>query len=42
MDGPKYNDLNARSVIKVGEKYIPMYAHSFANYNLICLIRTRA
>ena len=42
MDSPKYNDLNARSVIKVGEKYIPMYAHSFANYNLICLIRTRA
>ena len=26
MDSPKYNDLNARSVIKVGEKYIPMYA----------------
>lgn len=23
---PKYNDLNARSVIKVGEKYTPMYA----------------
>ncbi|WP_270746716.1 adenine-specific methyltransferase EcoRI family protein [Phocaeicola massiliensis] len=42
MDSPKYNDLNARSVIKVGEKYILMYAHSFANYNLICLIRTRA
>ena len=42
MDSPKYNDLNDRSVIKVGEKYIPMYAHSFANYNLICLIRTRA
>ena len=42
MASPKYNDLNARSVIKVGEKYILMYAHSFANYNLICLIRTRA
>lgn len=26
MDSPKYNDLNARSVIKVGEKHIPMYA----------------
>ena len=26
MDSPKYNDLNARGVIKVGEKHIPMYA----------------
>lgn len=25
-DSPKYNDLNARSVIKNGEIYIPMYA----------------
>ena len=25
-DSPKYNDLNARSVIKIGERYIPMYA----------------
>ena len=25
-DSPKYNDLNARSVIRNGETYIPMYA----------------
>ena len=26
VDSPKYNDLNARSVIKDGRRYIPMYA----------------
>lgn len=26
MDSPKYNDLNARSVIKNGGRYIPVYA----------------
>lgn len=25
-DSLKYNDLNARSVIKIDDKYIPMYA----------------
>ena len=25
-DSPKYNDLNARSVIRNGERYVPMYA----------------
>lgn len=25
-DSPKYNDLNARSVIRIGDSYIPMYA----------------
>ena len=25
-DSPKYNDLNARSVIKNGERFVPMYA----------------
>lgn len=25
-DSPKYNDLNARSAIKIGDRYIPMYA----------------
>lgn len=26
VDSPKYNDLNARSVIKDGRRYILMYA----------------
>ena len=25
-DNLKYNDLNARSVLKIGDRYIPMYA----------------